>query len=35
MDKKEIDYFHRNGNNSKEFYSIEKQIQKGIEDGIL
>lgn len=35
MDKKEIDFYHKNAVNSDSFYSIEKQIQKGIKDGIL
>lgn len=34
MDKNEIDYFRNNKCNSKDFYSLEKQIRKGIQDGI-
>jgi len=35
MDKKEIDYYRKNKTNSKEFISINAQIQKGIMDGII
>lgn len=35
MDRKEIEYFRQNKRNSDEFYDIEKQIRKGIADGIF
>lgn len=35
MDRKEIEYFRKNKRNSDEFYDIEKQIRKGIADGIF
>ena len=35
MDRKEIEYFRQNRRNSDEFYDIEKQIRKGIADGIF
>ncbi len=35
MDRKEIEYFRKYKRNSDEFYDIEKQIRKGISDGIF
>ena len=35
MDTQEIDYYRIHGKNSDEFNSVEKQIRKGIEDGIF
>ena len=35
MDAQEIDYYRIHGKNSDEFNSVEKQIRKGIEDGIF
>ena len=35
MDKDEIEYFRINNSNSNDFISIDKQIEKGIKDGIF
>ena len=35
MDSKEIEYFRNNGRNSDDFLNIDKQIARGIEDGIF
>jgi competence protein ComGA len=35
MDRKEIEYFRMNKRNSDDFLSVEKQIEKGIKDGIF
>ncbi len=35
MDSKEIEYFRNNGRNSDDFLNIDKQITRGIEDGIF
>lgn len=35
MDGQEIEYYRLHGKNSEDFYSVEKQIRKGIEDGIF
>ena len=35
MDRKEIDYFRKNGSNSDDFLSIGRQIRKGIDEGIF
>ena len=35
MDRKEIEYFRMNRHNSDDFLSVEKQIEKGIKDGIF
>lgn len=35
MKKDEIEYFRKNGCNSKSFLSLETQIRKGINEGLL